>query len=153
MLLQSYFFRSFRTVLLKITASLVLLSVTHALLYAFKKMEGVQIPLDFFILFFMKDVFRSLPFILNFSFALTIGVWQHQQKLRKYDIAALVSGYSFNKYNVIYIFFGVGVISLNILSLFLIYPSMNYKIETELHPRSEERRVGKECRSRWSPYH
>ena len=23
----------------------------------------------------------------------------------------------------------------------------------EVHPRSEERRVGKECRSRWSPYH
>src|SRR5256885_10044045 len=23
----------------------------------------------------------------------------------------------------------------------------------ELQPRSEERRVGKECRSRWSPYH
>ena len=23
----------------------------------------------------------------------------------------------------------------------------------ELKPRSEERRVGKECRSRWSPYH
>ena len=23
----------------------------------------------------------------------------------------------------------------------------------QLHPRSEERRVGKECRSRWSPYH
>ena len=25
--------------------------------------------------------------------------------------------------------------------------------EHVLHPRSEERRVGKECRSRWSPYH
>jgi len=24
---------------------------------------------------------------------------------------------------------------------------------TKLGPRSEERRVGKECRSRWSPYH
>jgi len=24
---------------------------------------------------------------------------------------------------------------------------------TFLEPRSEERRVGKECRSRWSPYH
>src|SRR2546430_5021549 len=24
---------------------------------------------------------------------------------------------------------------------------------TALRPRSEERRVGKECRSRWSPYH
>src|SRR2546430_6413541 len=23
----------------------------------------------------------------------------------------------------------------------------------QVHPRSEERRVGKECRSRWSPYH
>ena len=25
--------------------------------------------------------------------------------------------------------------------------------ETEEKTRSEERRVGKECRSRWSPYH
>ena len=25
--------------------------------------------------------------------------------------------------------------------------------ETETETRSEERRVGKECRSRWSPYH
>ena len=30
-----------------------------------------------------------------------------------------------------------------------------YKVELEQAgiPRSEERRVGKECRSRWSPYH
>src|SRR3712207_9154325 len=27
------------------------------------------------------------------------------------------------------------------------------KIENKLGYRSEERRVGKECRSRWSPYH
>ena len=26
-------------------------------------------------------------------------------------------------------------------------------VEIESTPRSEERRVGKECRSRWSPYH
>ena len=26
-------------------------------------------------------------------------------------------------------------------------------LEVILSPRSEERRVGKECRSRWSPYH
>ena len=25
--------------------------------------------------------------------------------------------------------------------------------EEAIHDRSEERRVGKECRSRWSPYH
>ena len=29
---------------------------------------------------------------------------------------------------------------------------MDGRVKT-LHPRSEERRVGKECRSRWSPYH
>ena len=27
------------------------------------------------------------------------------------------------------------------------------KVITGVHKRSEERRVGKECRSRWSPYH
>ena len=27
------------------------------------------------------------------------------------------------------------------------------QLVSEFHPRSEERRVGKECRSRWSPYH
>ena len=27
------------------------------------------------------------------------------------------------------------------------------RLDTSTAPRSEERRVGKECRSRWSPYH
>ena len=42
----------------------------------------------------------------------------------------------------------------------LILPLYSRKLCTELYPnlyqdetRSEERRVGKECRSRWSPYH
>src|ERR1039458_9513525 len=30
---------------------------------------------------------------------------------------------------------------------------MGYDIQIETPMRSEERRVGKECRSRWSPYH
>src|SRR2546430_3522280 len=33
--------------------------------------------------------------------------------------------------------------------LFLVFPRLWYVC----HKRSEERRVGKECRSRWSPYH
>ena len=28
-----------------------------------------------------------------------------------------------------------------------------HELKTEINNRSEERRVGKECRSRWSPYH
>ena len=31
--------------------------------------------------------------------------------------------------------------------------SINYDKYIEMNVRSEERRVGKECRSRWSPYH
>jgi len=33
------------------------------------------------------------------------------------------------------------------------YPFADEELETGRLPRSEERRVGKECRSRWSPYH
>ena len=29
----------------------------------------------------------------------------------------------------------------------------NVKVHYRIKERSEERRVGKECRSRWSPYH
>ena len=32
-------------------------------------------------------------------------------------------------------------------------PRMQKKSLHDLEERSEERRVGKECRSRWSPYH
>ena len=32
-------------------------------------------------------------------------------------------------------------------------PSIKGATETHSDDRSEERRVGKECRSRWSPYH
>ena len=36
----------------------------------------------------------------------------------------------------------------------LVFPEQVAQIfEIEPHRRSEERRVGKECRSRWSPYH
>src|SRR2546430_8563585 len=40
------------------------------------------------------------------------------------------------------------------VSIWLTPPSMNRKMQLlALQGRSEERRVGKECRSRWSPYH
>ena len=39
-------------------------------------------------------------------------------------------------------------------SVFFFYPAdFTFVCPTELGDRSEERRVGKECRSRWSPYH
>ena len=33
------------------------------------------------------------------------------------------------------------------------YPVVELDRKYHAEPRSEERRVGKECRSRWSPYH
>ena len=39
------------------------------------------------------------------------------------------------------------------LELLLNDDSLQYDIMNYVDERSEERRVGKECRSRWSPYH
>ena len=41
-------------------------------------------------------------------------------------------------------------LNMNMLECFF---SNKYKDRGDLFERSEERRVGKECRSRWSPYH
>ena len=38
-------------------------------------------------------------------------------------------------------------------SKILIHGSISAFLIIKILPRSEERRVGKECRSRWSPYH
>src|SRR2546422_5394054 len=35
----------------------------------------------------------------------------------------------------------------------IVYGVVGGYVTARLAPRSEERRVGKECRSRWSPYH
>ena len=50
---------------------------------------------------------------------------------------------------------------LNNMDLFVAQPPVNHSLTLKpldyknngAHARSEERRVGKECRSRWSPYH
>ena len=34
-----------------------------------------------------------------------------------------------------------------------VFQDRTFQFITKTPPRSEERRVGKECRSRWSPYH
>ena len=46
-------------------------------------------------------------------------------------------------------------IAIEIADTYLSLPQgdRNYKKIIEYYNRSEERRVGKECRSRWSPYH
>ena len=55
----------------------------------------------------------------------------------------------------IYLLIGFGLLILGISSLkFLALPtSVVVAVLIFIHHRSEERRVGKECRSRWSPYH
>ena len=46
------------------------------------------------------------------------------------------------------------VIGTRIVNKFLVTPHTRFgNPRAEKAPRSEERRVGKECRSRWSPYH
>ena len=43
----------------------------------------------------------------------------------------------------------ISIVVVGIIGLFTL-PVEQYP---DIAPRSEERRVGKECRSRWSPYH
>src|SRR5256885_7424587 len=49
----------------------------------------------------------------------------------------------------------LGVVGVLIAMAYLsvLYPLRFDVTEARLYSRSEERRVGKECRSRWSPYH
>ena len=47
----------------------------------------------------------------------------------------------------------VAIILVLALALAVIFYSVRYKSYYQQKVRSEERRVGKECRSRWSPYH
>ena len=47
----------------------------------------------------------------------------------------------------------MGIDKKNIILDQLLLPHNVYRAENYFDDRSEERRVGKECRSRWSPYH
>src|ERR1051326_6562516 len=50
---------------------------------------------------------------------------------------------------------GIEIIRPTVLTepLQLVFIVLRAKTDEFRYPRSEERRVGKECRSRWSPYH
>ena len=50
--------------------------------------------------------------------------------------------------------FGLLVMIISMLAVQMsAFASNTYENSTQIKARSEERRVGKECRSRWSPYH
>src|SRR5574344_2496199 len=51
-----------------------------------------------------------------------------------------------------FFFLSTGIIS-NLQQFCRVKAVRRPRIGAEGHERSEERRVGKECRSRWSPYH
>ena len=42
---------------------------------------------------------------------------------------------------------------IRMISLRIVCQNAEYRDRIDIQERSEERRVGKECRSRWSPYH
>ena len=46
-----------------------------------------------------------------------------------------------------------GPIPTNVTRNLALFRYRDYSLKSIIFTRSEERRVGKECRSRWSPYH
>ena len=67
-----------------------------------------------------------------------------------YNIAKLIYGYQLSKPEQTYKDWTYDTALKNVRQAAAIDPLPVY---TQLEGRSEERRVGKECRSRWSPYH
>lgn len=135
MRLYSYLSSDFRAVFFKITASLFLLSLTHALVYAFKNIQNIDVPAAFFFLFLAKDIFRSLPFIVNLSFALSLISWQYSLRLKKQDMTALLCQFPQKSYRSIILFFSLSLTGLNLFCLFFIVPLLNYQIDTQLYPK------------------
>src|SRR3989454_11861411 len=89
-------------------------------------------------------------------FAATIGIAQN-------DIKRVLAYSTVSQLGYMFLACGVGAFSAGIFHLmthaffkallFLAAGSVIHAMNGEQDMRSEERRVGKECRSRWSPYH
>ena len=61
------------------------------------------------------------------------------------------SGVDYSRWG--YIFLAPFFITFAVFSLYPLATTVYYSFFEYYRSRSEERRVGKECRSRWSPYH
>ena len=48
---------------------------------------------------------------------------------------------------------GISALVINTVNSLGLYTKDAFSTDSDEETRSEERRVGKECRSRWSPYH
>ena len=71
-----------------------------------------------------------------------------------------VTGYTLTKTYIEYQFAGAlpqlktaAYVGIALIAALIFYTTGSRIIEVVMDFRSEERRVGKECRSRWSPYH
>ena len=95
------------------------------------------------------SILRSPSADLNFTLALAIisVVFIQYQGLKNLGINYLSKFINFKDP----ISFFVGI--LEIISEFAKIISFAFRLFGNIFARSEERRVGKECRSRWSPYH
>ena len=111
--------------------------------------------------FFVKGL-RSMLFLVAFTtvfqllFTTTGNILVQFSFIRITDIGLAQAGIIFSRF-VLIIFFST-LLSLTTMPLSLadavealLKPLTVFKFP--VHERSEERRVGKECRSRWSPYH
>ena len=74
---------------------------------------------------------------------------------RRIGKSTVVEEFARNEYKS-YILIDFSIASNEIKEVFEDMSDLNYfflQLQLHYHVRSEERRVGKECRSRWSPYH
>src|SRR3712207_4733563 len=92
----------------------------------------IGIPILIFVI-----LFGGIPLLVFTNFVVGIGTWEFYRMIEH-------SGRRVHKY--------VGMLGSLALPNYIFW-TQGQKVEGEIAIRSEERRVGKECRSRWSPYH
>src|SRR2546425_12419752 len=98
-------------------------------------------------LFPYTTLFRSLPFNLAMTEALTLG----NQSLRGRERTVMEAANELDITLIASASLLQGQVARNLPGF--VAEALRLENDAERALRSEERRVGKECRSRWSPYH
>src|SRR5258708_6679816 len=96
---------------------------------------GAFASLDLFFFYFLHELALVPTFIM-------IGVWGRGER-KNYATFQIT----------IYLSIGALIALIGLIALYVQSGAHTFDLPTLTEYRSEERRVGKECRSRWSPYH
>ena len=132
---------------------LIAIVIPPLLLFTDVSLDPSGTVVDLVMLFFLTGIFfvafMKIMYVSMFSFQATSAVEKLEKMFDEMHVDKLTFGdvESFDNFDIEFddVSFGYGENS--------VLEHLNFNLKNRHRSRSEERRVGKECRSRWSPYH